>query len=59
MSVEKKSLAKYWLLVVLAIVLDQITKVAVLKNFQFAERLNIIPNFFDIVYVMHYLFSKP
>ena len=51
MSAEKKSLAKYWLLVVLAIVLDQITKVAVLKNFQFAERLNIIPNFFDLTLV--------
>ena len=51
MSVEKKSLAKYWLLVVLAIVLDQITKVAVIRHFQFAERLNIIPNFFDLTLV--------
>ena len=51
MSAEKKSLAKYWLLVVLAIVLDQITKVAVIRHFQFAERLNIIPNFFDLTLV--------
>ncbi len=51
MTTEKQTLTKYWLLVLLAIVLDQITKMAVLKNFQFAERLNIIPNFFDLTLV--------
>ena len=51
MTAEKKSFAKYWLLVVVAIVLDQITKVAVINSFQFAERLNIIPNFFDLTLV--------
>lgn len=48
MSQKKPVLIQYWLLVVLAVVLDQITKVAVLKHFQFAERLNIIPGFFDL-----------
>ena len=51
MTAEKQTLTKYWLLVLLAIVLDQIIKMAVLKNFQFAERLNIIPNFFDLTLV--------
>ena len=47
MTTSKPSKTKFWLLVVAAVVLDQITKVAVLKNFEFAQRLNIIPDFFD------------
>ncbi|MBP3221167.1 MAG: lipoprotein signal peptidase [Neisseriaceae bacterium] len=38
---------------VFIIIFDQITKFAVLKNFQYAERLNIIPNFFDLTLVFN------
>ena len=41
------------LLSVLVIILDQISKFAVLKNFQYGERLNIIPNFFDLTLVFN------
>lgn len=51
MTTSKPSKTKFWLLVVAAVVLDQITKVAVLKNFEFAQRLNIIPDFFDLTLV--------
>ncbi len=39
---------------VLAIVLDQITKWTVLAKFQDFERVNIIPNFFDLTLVYNY-----
>ncbi len=48
MTTSKPSKTKFWLLAVAAVVLDQVTKVAVLKNFEFAQRLNIIPDFFDL-----------
>ncbi|EGV35469.1 signal peptidase II [Neisseria weaveri] len=48
MTIEKTSNMKYWLLAAAAIVLDQITKFAVLDRFEFAERLNVIPGFFDL-----------
>ena len=51
MTTSKPSKTKFWLLAVAAVVLDQITKVAVLKNFEFAQRLNIIPDFFDLTLV--------
>lgn len=51
MTTHKTSKIRYWLLAAVAIVLDQITKLAVLKNFQFAERLNIISDFFDLTLV--------
>lgn len=51
MTSEKTSKTKYWLLVLVAIVLDQLSKVAVLKSFVFAERLSIIPDFFDLTLV--------
>ena len=51
MTIAKTSKLPYWLLAVVAIVLDQITKVAILNRFEFAERLNIIPNFFDLTLV--------
>lgn len=37
----------YLLLALAAIVLDQITKIWTLANFQYQERVNIIPDFFD------------
>ena len=51
MTTSKPSKIKFWLLAVAAVVLDQVTKVAVLKNFEFAQRLNIIPDFFDLTLV--------
>ncbi len=53
MSAPKSSKTKYWLLIAAAIVLDQITKTLVLQRFQFAERLNIIPDFFDLTLVFN------
>ena len=41
----------YWLLAIAAIVLDQISKAAVLAHFAYQERLNIIPHFFDLTLV--------
>ncbi|MDK4679513.1 signal peptidase II [Kingella negevensis] len=41
----------YWLLSLLAIALDQISKWSVLAKFEYMERLNIIPNFFDLTLV--------
>jgi signal peptidase II len=38
----------YLLLALLVIVLDQVTKVAVLERFEPGERLSIIPGFFDL-----------
>lgn len=42
---------RYWLTAAAAIILDQISKWAVLARFEFAERLNIIPGFFDLTLV--------
>ncbi|MFC3873137.1 signal peptidase II [Neisseria musculi] len=53
MTARKPSKIKYWLLIAAALVLDQITKTAVLKNFEFAERLNILPGFFDLTLVFN------
>ncbi|MCP1659115.1 signal peptidase II [Neisseria perflava] len=43
----------YFLLALAAVVLDQISKLAVLADFQYQERLNIIPNFFDLTLVFN------
>lgn len=43
----------YFLLAAAAIVLDQISKLAVLAGFEYQERLNIIPNFFDLTLVFN------
>lgn len=45
-----KRLSACWLFALsfAVIVLDQITKTAVLMHFEFAQRLNIIPGFFDL-----------
>ncbi|MGF6147416.1 Lipoprotein signal peptidase [Kingella potus] len=45
------STLRYWLLSAAAIVLDQITKYAVLARFEDFERLNLIPGFFDLTLV--------
>ncbi|MDO4433414.1 MAG: signal peptidase II, partial [Alysiella sp.] len=44
----------YGLTALVAIILDQITKWAILVRFEFAERLNIIPDFFDLTLVYNY-----
>lgn len=41
----------YFILIIAAILADQISKAAILSRFQFAERLNIIPHFFDLTLV--------
>lgn len=41
----------YWLVALGAIGLDQLTKIWVLQDVGFQERINIIPNFFDITHV--------
>ncbi|WP_107928898.1 signal peptidase II [Neisseria animaloris] len=51
MTIEKTSKTKYWLLAIIAIILDQISKTAILNRFEYTERLNIIPNFFDLTLV--------
>lgn len=48
MSYSKTSKTRYWLLIAAAAMLDQITKITVLQKFGFAERLNVIPGFFDL-----------
>lgn len=53
MTDQKPSKIKYWLLIAAAIVIDQISKTAVLNRFEFAERLNLIPGFFDLTLVFN------
>lgn len=48
MNNTKQSYIGYWMLAICAIVLDQISKQVIIKNFQEYERVNIIPNFFDL-----------
>ncbi|MDO4997096.1 MAG: signal peptidase II [Neisseria sp.] len=43
----------YFVLAAVAIVLDQITKFATLGAFAYGERLNVIPNFFDLTLVFN------
>lgn len=43
----------YLLLALLAIILDQVSKFWVLAEFQYQERLNIIPQFFDLTLVFN------
>ncbi len=42
---------RYWVLALAAIVLDQWSKWAVLSSFQYQERVNVIPSFFDLTLV--------
>ena len=46
-----KKYLPYFITAVTALVLDQISKLWILAHFQFAERLNIIPGFFDLTLV--------
>ncbi len=48
---QKTSKLPYFLLAALAIVLDQASKMLVLSNFEYAERVNVIPDFFDLTLV--------
>ena len=50
-----KKYLPYFITAVTALVLDQISKLWILAHFQFAERLNIIPGFFDLT-LQKYLF---
>lgn len=43
----------YCLSVILIIISDQISKFAILARFDYAERLNIIPHFFDLILVFN------
>lgn len=44
---------RYWITALAAIALDQISKLAVLARFEYGERLNIIPGFFDLILVFN------
>ncbi len=48
-SSSRSGLISAWLMLsVVVILLDQLTKILVVRRFSFAERLNMIPNFFDL-----------
>lgn len=51
MDKSEPSNIRYWLLAATAILLDQISKWAILQNLQEYERINIIPYFFDLTRV--------
>ncbi|WP_311397847.1 signal peptidase II [Neisseria cinerea] len=51
MSSSVSSKMRYWVLALAAIVLDQWSKWAVLSSFQYQERVNVIPSFFDLTLV--------
>ena len=51
MTSNKAAYLPYFIVAIIAIVLDQISKIAVLKTFFETERLNIIPQFFDLTLV--------
>ena len=51
MTSSKSSYLPYFILAIMAIVLDQLSKIAVLKTFFETERLNIIPHLFDFTLV--------
>ncbi len=44
---------QYWIMAAVALILDQITKAWVIGHFTFMERLNVIPNFFDLTLVFN------
>lgn len=44
----------YWFTALIVIILDQLSKFAVLARFQDFERVNIIPHFFDLTLVYNY-----
>ena len=51
MPSPQSSKIPYFLLSALAVAFDQFSKLAVLTDFRFMERLNIIPGFFDLTLV--------
>ena len=51
MSFFSTSNLRYWLLAILIVITDQISKYAVLRHFQFAERRIVLPDFFDLTLV--------
>jgi signal peptidase II len=53
MAKSKNSLAPWLLLATLVVILDQLTKILILKRFRFAERLNVISDFFDLTLVFN------
>jgi signal peptidase II len=53
MAKSKNSLAPWLLLATIVVILDQLTKILVLKRFKFAERLNVISDFFDLTLVFN------
>ncbi|WP_274584805.1 signal peptidase II [Neisseria leonii] len=48
---QKTSKLPYFLLAVAAFAADQLSKILVLSKFEYAERLNVIPGFFDLTLV--------
>lgn len=50
-SIPRRSAILYVVTAVIAVVLDQVSKLWVLQNFTYRERLNVIPNFFDLTLV--------
>jgi signal peptidase II len=53
MAKSKNSLAPWLLLAALVAIIDQLTKLLVLKRFKFGERFNVIDNFFDLTLVFN------
>ncbi len=53
MAKSKNSLAPWLLLATIVVIVDQLTKILVLKRFKFAERLNVISDFFDLTLVFN------
>jgi signal peptidase II len=53
MAKSKNSLTPWLLLATIVVILDQLTKILVLKRFKFAERLNVISDFFDLTLVFN------
>ncbi|WP_066568667.1 signal peptidase II [Snodgrassella sp. CFCC 13594] len=51
MQQEKVGLGKYMALAAVAIVLDQLIKTLIVQQFSYMERVNVIPNFFDLTLV--------
>jgi signal peptidase II len=53
MAKSKNSLAPWLLLAALVAIIDQLTKLLVLKRFKFGERFNVVDNFFDLTLVFN------
>lgn len=50
-SISRRNALLYIVVAALGIISDQISKILILHNFTYYERLNIIPNFFDLTLV--------